>query len=87
LHVSSLNSAETYKEDGADGLRRMCHINGSLVANHFRHEGKGPTMVEVEMRNYDTIQILREAYPIIAICDDREVWKLSLQSISHTIID
>jgi hypothetical protein len=43
------NLAVVFQQDGADGLGRMGHIDGSIVAHHFTEVGECPTMVQVEV--------------------------------------
>lgn len=43
------NLAVVFQQDGADGLGRMGHIDGPIVAHHFTEVGECPTMVQVEV--------------------------------------
>lgn len=45
------------QEDRTDGLGRMCHINGPIVANHLTEIGESSTMVQVEVAAKETERI------------------------------
>lgn len=41
------------QEDRTDGLGRMCHINGPIVADHLTEIGESSTMVQMEVAARD----------------------------------
>lgn len=42
------------QQNGTDGLGRMGHVDGSIVAHHLTHEGQSATVVQVEMAKKGT---------------------------------
>lgn len=40
---------EVFQQNGTDGLGRMGHVDGPIVAHHLTHVGQSAAVVQVEM--------------------------------------
>ena len=38
----------------------MRHVDGAVVTDHLRHVGQSAAMVQMEVRDDDAVQVLRE---------------------------
>ncbi len=52
------NLAHVFEENRRDGFGGMSHVNGTFVANHFRHEGECTDVIQMKVGNDDAVEIL-----------------------------
>lgn len=45
------------QQDGADGLGRVGHVDGPVVANHLAEIRQGPAMVQVEVTGKEQVMM------------------------------
>lgn len=45
---------EIFQENGANGFRRVGHVNWPIVADHLAEVGEGPTVIQMEVAGKDT---------------------------------
>lgn len=48
----------TYQQNGADCLCWVGHVNWTRVAKYFGKKRQSTTVVQMEMRNDDTVQVI-----------------------------
>ena len=48
------------QQDRRDRLRRLSHVDRTVVADHFCHEGEGATVIEVKVRDDDAVDVAGE---------------------------
>ena len=66
-----------YQQKRAYGFGGMCHVDWSIVADHFGKVGKRTAMVQMKMTDEYTIQIVIET---TLLSDEFKVWKLFLKN-------
>lgn len=60
LYFHSLTQVQTNQENGTNGLRRMCHENGSIVADLLTEIRQCAAVIQVEMADENAVQIVVE---------------------------
>eukprot|EP00754_Rhynchopus_humris_P044517 Rhum_TRINITY_DN4216_c0_g1::Rhum_TRINITY_DN4216_c0_g1_i1::g.13478::m.13478 len=71
--------AHVLEQQRGDALRGRRHQHRPAVPHLLREEGQGPGVVEVEVRDADAVDVLRE----VAFCDKGEVGKLTVVVVPH----
>lgn len=51
------NLAHVFEKDGRNGFGGMGHVNGTFVANHFRHEWECTDVVQMKVGYDDAVEI------------------------------
>ncbi|RUS17002.1 hypothetical protein BC937DRAFT_90547 [Endogone sp. FLAS-F59071] len=72
--------AVVLEEDGTDGLGRVGHIDGPLVAAHFREERQGATVVEMKVADNDAVESVGE---LASFRDIAEIGEAAFVIVTH----
>ena len=74
------NLPHVLEQDGRDGLGGHRHVDGPVVADHLRHVGQRPAVVQVEVGDDDGVDVLGQR---LVRGHVGEVWEPAVVVVAH----